>query len=127
VLLLAILAHPIRRFDAFKALPHDSAATQGFARTHLTSGNGSGRWQFWASAVQEWKRHPLAGGGAGSFEQWWAQHASFSYFVRDAHSVYLETLAELGLVGFGLLAAFLVAGAVLGARAFRRGPAEARI
>ena len=34
--------------------------------------------------------------GAGSYESWWAQHGSISYFIRDAHSVWLETLGELG-------------------------------
>jgi hypothetical protein len=40
--------------------------------------------QFWTAAVDEWKDHPLRGLGAGSFEQWWSEHASFTNFVRDA-------------------------------------------
>ena len=31
------------------------------------------------------------------------EHASLPLFVRDAHSLWLETLAELGLVGLLLL------------------------
>jgi O-antigen ligase len=39
--------------------------------------------------------------------------------VRDAHSLYLETLGELGLVGLALLLAFLVSCLVAGARRLR--------
>ena len=45
-------------------------------------------------------------------------HGSIRYFVRDAHSLWLETLGELGLVGLLLLAGFFVA-------ALRRGRAGA--
>ena len=40
--------------------------------------------------------------------------ASSSYFVRDAHSLYLETLGELGVVGLVLLLGALVTGSVAG-------------
>jgi O-antigen ligase len=43
------------------------------------------------------------GRGAGSYQSWWMEHASLPLFVRDAHSLWLETLAELGLVGLLLL------------------------
>ena len=85
-------------------------------QTHLLSGQGSGRWQFWTAAVDEWRHHPLRGLGAGSFEQWWSEHASFTYFVRDAHSLYVETLGELGLVGFVLVIALVLLALVEGAR-----------
>jgi O-antigen ligase len=83
---------------------------------HLFSTSGNGRWQWWTSAVDEWQTRPVVGRGAGSYEAWWAEHASIPAFVRDAHSLYLETLGELGLVGLGLLLAFLVSCLVTGAR-----------
>jgi hypothetical protein len=57
----------------------------------------------------------VAGEGAGSYQAWWAQHGDMTKFVRDAHSIYLEMLGELGLIGFTLLitafaAAFVAAG-----------------
>jgi O-Antigen ligase/Tetratricopeptide repeat len=122
-----LLSHPVRRFEDFKRLPAQSAPLQGssFVRAHLLSGSGSGRWQFWAAAGEEWKSAPLAGRGAGSYEAWWAQHASFSYFVRNAHSLYLEVLGELGLVGFLLLGgAFVYGGAVAIARVRQARPDE---
>ena len=75
--------------------------------SHLLSSTGNGRWQFWGAAVDEFETRPLAGRGPGSYEAWWAQHGSVSYFTRHAHSLYLETLGELGAVGLALLLGFL--------------------
>ena len=103
------IAHPLRRFDNFKQPPKPVAGHEpGFVTAHLLSGAGNGRWQFWTAALHEWESRPIVGRGAGSYEAWWAQHASFSYFVRDAHSLYLEVLGELGVVGIVLLLATFV-------------------
>jgi tetratricopeptide (TPR) repeat protein len=67
------------------------------------SANSTGRWQFWKAAGKQFEEHPVIGDGAGSYETWWARHGSFSMFITDAHSLYMETLGELGLVGFALL------------------------
>ncbi len=112
VIAAVLLAHPVRRFDNFKQVPSEagSSTSPNFVRSHLLSGNGSGRWQFWASAVDEFRTAPVAGRGAGSYESWWAQHGSFAYFLRNAHSLYLETLGELGLVGLALLGGAFLTG-----------------
>ena len=60
---------------------------------------GSGRYQFWEAAVEESETAPWNGIGPGTFEFWWARHGSYSGFVRNAHSLYLESLAELGILG----------------------------
>jgi hypothetical protein len=108
-----VAADPVRRFDEFRE-PPPTYETDDFVTAHLLSGSGSGRWQFWAAAVDQWRERPLAGHGAGSYEAWWAQHGSIPHFLRDAHSLYLETLGELGLVGFLLLAGALATGVVAG-------------
>jgi hypothetical protein len=96
---------PVERFETFKAPPGElRGAESDFVKAHLLSGNGSGRWQFWDAALNEFESAPVLGRGAGSYEAWWAQHGSIAMFVRDAHSLYLETLGELGFVGFVLLA-----------------------
>ena len=101
VLAAGIAADPVGRFRQFRASPDQHALPTGasFVREHLLSGGGSGRWQFWASAVDQWRAAPLHGGGAGTYEAWWAAHAPFSQFIRDAHSLYLEQLGELGPLG----------------------------
>jgi O-antigen ligase len=63
--------------------------------------------------------HPLAGVGAGGFRVAWLRDRDVDEVVRDAHSVELETFAELGLVGVAALATLLGAVAV-SARAVHR-------
>ena len=51
----------------------------------------------------------MLGEGAGTFENSWAQYRSDgNYFVVNAHSLYLENLDELGIVGFVLLVAAML-------------------
>lgn len=124
LLLVAIVAsHPVRKFDQFKSTSFTgshSTVTTG----HLLESSGSGRWQFWSAAIWEFRAHPLNGGGAGSWEAWWLQHGSLPVHSEFAHSLYLESLAELGIVGLLLiLGAVLVAvgGAVRSALALHSG------
>jgi O-Antigen ligase len=115
VVTVIIAAHPIAKFHAFKSNPA-IANTHGNATTdHLLSSSGSGRWQFWSAAVSEFRAHPLNGGGAGSWRAWWLQHGSLAVFSEFAHSLYLEALGELGIVGLlliGAAALVAVAGAI---------------
>jgi O-antigen ligase len=112
-LVAVLVAGPRERVDEFKKPPADSVPglqTKGYTAAHLTSGGGAGRWQFWGGALREFRAYPVAGHGAGSFESWWAQHGSISYFVRNAHSLWFETLGELGIIGLLLIGgAFLAA------------------
>ena len=125
-----VAANPSQRFEDFKQKPSNPfAATAGgsgasstpsdpassessvidSASSHLLSSGGNGRWQFWGAAVDEFETKPIAGRGPGSYEAWWAQHGSISYFTRHAHSHYLQTLGELGAIGLLLLLVFLLA------------------
>jgi hypothetical protein len=120
-------ANPVQKFNDFKQLPSEDRVTASdFTKAHLLSANGSGRWQLWASAVDQWKEKPLAGEGAGSYESWWAQHGSLSKFVRSAHSLYLETLGELGVIGLVLLMSAFGAGFVAAGRRLLQSAGEER-
>jgi O-antigen ligase len=74
---------------------------------------GSNRYAYWRVAVHTWADHPVEGAGPASFRVEWLERRPFAETVRDAHSLELETLAELGLVGLGCLA--LLFGGVLAA------------
>ena len=110
-----VVSHPIRRFDAFKQ-PETEAAQKDPSQTtisgHLFSESGSGRWQIWTTAVDEWRTNACCGRGAGSFGSWWLEHGTLAKFTRSAHSVYLQMLGELGIVGLALLITAFGAGAV---------------
>ena len=118
-------SHPVRHFDSFKAY-HRTAPSHESVQSHLLSLNGSGRWQFWRAAMDEFRDQPLRGEGAGSFEAWWARHGALDFFIRDAHSLYLEQLGELGIVGFLFLAGAFLSGLGIGVVGVARAPAEQR-
>jgi O-Antigen ligase len=97
------------RWNDFKSREAGSAPTASRSSQILNT-SGSGRYQFWQSAIDAYRTEEFHGIGPGTFEFWWAQNATYAgAFVRDAHSLYIETLAELGIVGF-----ILVSGLVLG-------------
>jgi hypothetical protein len=125
-IVLVALAVAVALFGTVRTLGHFTRLPTGEAGgEHLFSGGGSGRWQFWTAALHEFESSPLHGRGAGSYGAWWLQHGSFRYFVQNAHSLYLETLGELGIVGFLLLVGALAAGVVVAvARLLRSSGAE---
>jgi O-Antigen ligase len=121
---VAIVAvHPIRRFDAFRS----PGLEGGDIQAHILSSSGNGRWQLWASAVDEFKSKPAFGRGAGSYESWWLEHASLPLFVQDAHSLYVEVLGELGIAGFILLVGAFLAGIVTAVRRLLRLEGDERV
>lgn len=81
----------------------DAAAQSGDQRLAALNGN---RHNIWDSAWQAFESAPLTGIGPGTFEYWWGRNGVNGEFLRDAHNIYLETLAELGVVGFILLLTF---------------------
>jgi hypothetical protein len=125
VLAGAAAADPVERFEAFREPPSElRIAEEDFVKAHFLSGNGSGRWQFWETALDQFAAHPVGGGGAGSYEAWWAEHGSIVMFVRDAHSLYLETLAELGIPGLLLVVGLVAVGLATGVLRLWRAPAN---
>src|SRR5262249_23585013 len=59
--------------------------------------------------------------GAGEFESYWNRNGTLSTTIRHAHSLFLETLAELGIAGLLLVLGFLGSGLVAGWRRWRAG------
>jgi hypothetical protein len=113
------------RWREFKAPVTAAAlASEDNVFSRLSGVNGSGRYEYWQSARDANATAPWKGIGPGTFEFWFSRHGTSAGFVRDAHSLYFETLAESGIVGFALLGgllAFMLVVAV--ARAMRAPPA----
>jgi hypothetical protein len=67
------------------------------------------RASLWHVAWKQFEAHVVHGSGAGTFALAWARSGLVDSRggALDAHSLYLETLAELGIVGLLLLLAFL--------------------
>jgi hypothetical protein len=90
---------------AFKAAPTRSENLN----SRLLSLSGNGRYDLWRVAWDDARAHPVLGSGAGTYERYFLQHqpATLSR-VRDAHGLYIETLAELGPIGLALLVSVLL-------------------
>ena len=93
-------------------------------RRRLVDLGNNGRADAWRVAGDAFRSSPLTGKGAGTFENTWAQHRPSPFDVVDAHSLYVESLAELGLPGF-LLIAVVVIGILLALASRCRGPDRA--
>jgi O-antigen ligase len=85
------------------------SATGGDLRARLTNPANNGRIDTWDVAVDAFRDHELAGTGAGTYQNVWAANRPVAFFVRDAHSLYIEVLGELGVVGFSLLVTVILA------------------
>jgi hypothetical protein len=118
--IVALLVVPIVAASGRQQAPPATGAT-----SQRLSSLGSNRYGYWRVAIETGADHPLAGVGAGGFRVEWLEHREVSESVRDAHSLELETFAELGLVGTGLLAALLAGVAVSVRNAHRADPALA--
>jgi hypothetical protein len=113
-------------WDEFKSPPYGPKADGGGQASELIGRGSSGRYQYWEAAMDANATDPLTGIGAGSYEFWWAREGDLPIFIRDAHSLVMDTLAELGWVGFLILMTFLAYLLVTGCRQLTRSPAPTR-
>jgi O-antigen ligase len=105
---MAILALlPISAVIAFfVALQLHLQTVERFMRFASTTADATGRLRLWHLAVDMAERHPFFGAGFGSYE-------ASANAVEDAgmypHNLFLESLAETGLMGFVLFSSALIA------------------
>lgn len=111
------LAHDWHRF-ASGAQPHGE---HGDLRRRLTDPSNNQRTLLWKAAVQGFADAPSHGHGAGTFQEVWDRRRPSYVYTVNAHSLYLQTMAELGVPGLALIVVLLLA--ALGGLALRaRGP-----
>ena len=99
----------------------DHPVTNGDLNTRLFSLGLGARIPQFKVAWHEYKAHPYLGTGEGSYERYWNENRPYVFTVKNAHDLYLETLAELGPVGLFLLIAALAAPIVAFFRVRKRG------
>jgi UDP-GlcNAc:undecaprenyl-phosphate GlcNAc-1-phosphate transferase len=113
-----------RQWDAFTKLQGP-----GTDKTRFLSGGGN-RYDYWRVAADELSAEPLRGVGAGSYQFTYFKERRTTEDIRQPHSLELQALAELGIVG-GVFVLLFIAAVLVGlarrAYAARRSPAEAGI
>jgi hypothetical protein len=130
ILLAALLAVVVRdggplafvraRWAEFSAAKPDSQ------RANRLASVGSYRWSWWKEAWRGFEGRPVGGHGAGSFALTHLHYRSDALSITQApHSMPLQLLTELGLVGC-VLVAFGVHGVLRSARDVARAPGNDR-
>jgi UDP-GlcNAc:undecaprenyl-phosphate GlcNAc-1-phosphate transferase len=112
------------QFDAFTQL---EGGGDGDSRFSQGSGN---RYDYWRIAVGQFLDEPVRGLGAGGYTQTYFQQRRTSEDIRQPHSLQLQTLSELGIVGGVALVLFLggvAAGFLRRALAARRDRSDAAL
>jgi hypothetical protein len=104
-----------------------TGVVSGNTLSRLGTLSGSHRYQYWVTAVHAFEHKPIDGIGPGTYEFYWAQHGPFYEFIRNAHSLYLETLAETGIIGFLPIIGFLLTVLIVGVVRSLRAPPLARV
>lgn len=109
LLTAAVVLPPVAReaWDQFQVERAVPAAGQN-PDQRLTNLSGS-RITAWREAWAAVEAEPLTGVGAGGFGPWWDDRGENPERLTDAHNIYLEAWAELGIVGFALMLAFCAA------------------
>ena len=120
------LAVAVAGFAIFLALGSKESSgqslTAGVGRLTTTQSN---RYAYWHVAYRAFRAEPVRGIGAGGFAVWWRRYRTVDEGAQDAHSLPLETAAELGLVGAAILAVMIVAVGIAARNAHRLSPALA--
>ena len=104
VAIAAAIAVGGRAWDQFTA---DDVQFPNQPEQHFGSLSGANRDEFWGVAIDAFGEKPVLGDGAGTYQFAWDELRSIPVPVSEAHSVYLEAFAELGVLG-GLLVLALV-------------------
>jgi UDP-GlcNAc:undecaprenyl-phosphate GlcNAc-1-phosphate transferase len=129
LLALAVAAGSAHRIehdtrDQWHSFTHLAAPSAGgsssssTSQSRLLSGAGN-RYDYWRIAWRVWREHPVLGVGAGNYQRSYYQQRATTEDIQQPHSIELQTLSELGVVGLLLLAGF-IAGIAWGVVRMRR-------
>jgi len=114
-----LVADPVARLETLDTPPESIELTKRQETTRFANVGGSGRVQYWRAAVDATGDEPLHGVGAGGYESYWNRNGSLELSVEHAHSLFLESSAELGIGGLALALGFFAAPAIAGTKRLR--------
>jgi len=114
VLIGLAVPHPLHRISSEARAFTKLRPTSETVSTRFFSGGGN-RFDYWRIAWAEFKGDPLKGVGAGSYTTDYFRLRRTQESITQPHSIELQALAELGVVG-GIGVAGLVGGVLFGLR-----------
>jgi O-antigen ligase len=106
-----------RAADSFTAAPKQTGSD---LTGRLFDFSSNGRVEQWRVSIDQFEGRPVAGEGAGTYAAAWNLRRPYEGAVQDSHSLYLEVLGELGVVGLALLALALAVPLAAALRARRQ-------
>jgi hypothetical protein len=112
VILAAGLYGPRLASRAWHSFTTTGVTNAGAATTSRLTNLSGTRYNLWKVALDGFGSHPSVGVGAGSYQFLWNRRQLDTETVRNAHSLWLENLAELGVPGLVLIV--VLAGCALG-------------
>jgi len=81
-------------------------AASAASHSRLLSGAGN-RYDYWRVAWRVWRANPVLGVGAGNYPRSYYQQRATTEDIEQPHSIELQAISELGLVGALLLVGFI--------------------
>src|SRR4029079_16077929 len=109
VIVAVVLGLPGEIQTQYDRFAPDVPVSSGDVRERLTETGSPARVRQWRVALAQFDRAAVAGEGAGTLVIAWNRDRPVLSTVNDAHSLYLEVLGELGIVGGVLLVGVIVA------------------
>jgi len=121
VVVALLLGVPAALEGQYEGFVSDSSVETAEVRDRLAQASANGRIEQWKIDLRGFELEPLRGTGAGTYALLWDRYRPYVGQVEDGHSLYLEVLGELGIVGLVLIVVAILT--ILGAFAWRaRGP-----
>jgi hypothetical protein len=114
VLLLGVaLGIPRRVGQDYHRFIAGATTRESDLRQRLTDPSDDGRTELWHVALNAFSASPLHGEGAGMYHTLWDRNRPKYTYTVNAHSLYLQSMAELGIPGLALVL-ILVGGVLVG-------------